>query len=467
MNRRKAIGVLIAAILLIACDDNTWDSPDGAADGDGDGDADMDVDVDADGDGDGDADSDTDGDADSDGDSDADSDTDSDGDTDEPRYPPEGCGPAPDCTLDSQCGPGESCAAGHCRASAWDGDPLCGTWGTDCLFGPFPDDCYAAGVDPASCPTRADTVYAPSCDPYLELGAPGPEDDARVMRLLHDLWARGQGSASPPRPKVLLAVGDSISESAGYLSARYLDCMVPDFSFADGYRLIGQNDGFFETVATAQSGETADWGREVLSREDWYTGIRPEMATVMFGTNELWGGAEGLQEYVDDLRAIVDRLLQHNVIPILMTIPPGTYDVIRSREICGEWCDRLSTTYTTEDFAQAVRDLAAERSLPLVDLHARYLAFDRPSWRALFDDGVHPCLGEYCEGDVDIGGCELRDDLVLRMYKWIELWALGRCACTSPPDPPAGYTWSDDDVLSNFRGAAPRSYCPDPVARCH
>ncbi len=111
-----------------------------------------------------------------------------------------------------------------------------------------------------------------------------------------------------------------------------------------------------------------------------------------------------------------------------------------------------------------MRDLAAERLLPLVDLHARFLAFDRPSWEPLFDDGVHPCLGEYCEHDVDIGGCEIRDDVVLRMYKWIELWALGRCSGTSPPAAPAGYSWNDGDVLSNFRGAAPVSYCPDP--RC-
>jgi lysophospholipase L1-like esterase len=286
------------------------------------------------------------------------------------------------------------------------------------------------------------------------------------MRLIHDLWQRGQRSASPPRPKVLMAVGDSISESAGFLSARSMDCTVPDFEFDAGYRLVGQNDGFFATIATAESGQRASWGREVLESGAWYDELRPEMATVMFGTNELWGGEEGLQTYVDNLRAIVDQLLSYNVIPILLTLPPGTYPVMPSRMICGEWCDNLARNYTTEDFARAVRSLAAERRLPLVDLHARYLEFDRPGWEMLFDDGVHPCFAEWCEHDVDLGGCELRDDAVLRMYKWIELWALGRCAGTSPPPEPAGYSWNDADVLSNFRGTAPASYCPDPVARC-
>jgi hypothetical protein len=239
----------------------------------------------------------------------------------------------------------------------------------------------------------------------------------------------------------------------------------------DGYRLVGQSGGFFDTYATAESGQTASWGLGRLADERWYSDNRPEMATVMYGTNELWSGNEGLQQYVDNLRGIVDQLLQHNVIPILITLPPGTYSPSADRTICGSYCGRLSANYTTENLAQAVRDLAAERLLPLVDLHARFLAYDKPNWQSLHEaDGVHPCFASSeevsCGPGQEIGGAELRDDLVLRMYKWIELWALGRCARTSPPAAPAGYSWSDE-VLSNFRGAAPRGYCPDPIASCH
>lgn len=459
--------LVILAVSCLGEDDLNPGDSDGDADTDTDvdvdADADSDSDVDTDVDSDSDVDVDSDVDADSDVDGDADSDSDADADSDVPRFPPSGCG-ASVCSRDSQCGAGEACAAGNCYPAAWSPDPMCGVYGSGCIWGAFPDACYTAEMDPTHCPTRSETVYSPACDSFLELGGPGPADDERVMRLIHDLWQRGQRAAQPPRPKVLLAVGDSISESVGYLSARSMDCAIPGFDFEDGYRLVGQSDGFFETISTAQSGERASWARAVLASDAWYTALRPEMATVMFGTNELWGGEEDRQTYIDNMRAIVDSLLRQNVIPILLTLPPGTYSAMPGRSVCGSWCDPPRPNFTTEEFAQAVRDLAAERLLPLVDLHARFLAFDRPSWEPLFDDGVHPCLGEYCEHDVDIGGCEIRDDVVLRMYKWIELWALGRCSGTSPPAAPAGYSWNDGDVLSNFRGAAPVSYCPDP--RC-
>ena len=475
MSHRLAQLLSVVAVSAACQEPLEWQ--DGAPDGDVDSDTDVDGDVDADvdSDGDTDVDTDTDVDADLDGDTDVDADVDADGDVDadadhEPLYPPEGCGSTASCARDSDCGSGLLCSSGRCEAVHWPGDPACGTYGSGCAGGTFPDSCYSSGVDPGRCPSRPETILAPACYSYLELGAPGSDDDALVMRLLHDLWRRGQSSTSPPRPKVVMAVGDSISESVAYLTVRSFDCLLPDFSFADGYRLLGQSGSFFETVETAMSGETAAWGRTVIEGGAWYDAIRPEVATVMFGTNELWGGDEGLAQYVEDMRAIVDGLLQRSVVPILVTVPPGTYAVVTGRTICGSWCEPTVPSYSTDDFAQAVRDLAAERLLPLVDLHRRFTDFDRPRWQELLSDGVHPCFLNSeepdCPAGVEVGGCEARDDAVLRMYKWLEAWALGRCDRHVPPPEPAGYSWSDGDVLSNFSGASPRTYCPDPVVGC-
>ncbi len=456
MDARLLLTVLLAASTAACPEPVGW----------GDADADSDSDVDSDSDADADVDADVDADADADVDADVDSDADADADSDEPLYPPEGCGPAAECSGDSACPAGELCAGGRCAPIVWASSPSCSTWGSGCEGGSFPDRCYSE-ADPSSCPSRAETIYAPACYSFLELGAPGAEDDALVMRLVHDLWQRGQRAGDPPRPKVLMAVGDSISETLAYLTARSFDCQLPDFDFSDGYRVAGQSGGFFETVETAMSGQRAEWGRSVVEGGAWYDAIRPEVATVMFGTNELWGGDEGLAEYVDDMRAIVDGLLSRNVIPILITPPPGTYSVDTGRAICGRWCEPTRPAYRTEDFAQAVRDLAAERLLPLVDLHRRYMEFDRPSWTSLLGDGVHPCFdAEDCPAGFQAGGCQVRDDAVLRMYKWLEAWAMGRCAHHAPPAAPAGYSWDDSSVLSNFRGASPRSYCPDPVVGC-
>jgi lysophospholipase L1-like esterase len=367
------------------------------------------------------------------------------------------------CEQDSQCPPEEVCVAGRCGPVSWAPEADCDVAASGCAAGRFPDDCYQNGVF-VRCPTRGEPVVVPACASFLELGAPGPGDDQRVVRLLYDLWKEGQRGSQPPRPRVVMALGDSISASPGYLNARAFECSLPDFPFAEGYRLVGQPDTW-DTVLSALGSTTAEWGRSLVEDQDWYRQIRPEMATVMFGTNELWYGSEGLQQYVADLRAIVDGLLERRVIPILVTLPPGTYPVFGSREICGEWCPDLEVNYRTEDFAQAVRDLAAERLLPLVDLHLRYREYDKGSWVDLLSDGVHPCH-QGCSAGVEHTGCEIRDDAVLRMIKFLEARALDRCPGSGPPPRPDGYRWNDADVLSNFRGAAPKSYCPDPVVIC-
>ncbi|MFZ5785896.1 MAG: SGNH/GDSL hydrolase family protein [Acidobacteriota bacterium] len=401
-----------------------------------------------------------DGDGGSDGDADTDADTDADSDF-EPD--PELCPDEPTCTRPSDCGEGELCISGSCGPSTWAGGEDCPIYSSDCIWTSFPDPCYAAGV-PDECPTRPEPIRHPACSRYLELGGPGTDDDAQVMRLLHDLWARGRAADPPTRPKVVMAVGDSISMTIAMISVPQFVCCLPDFDFYSGYRLLGQ-PSTFETVQTALEGQTAAWGVEVLSTEPWYDQMRPEVATVMFGTNEMWSGNEGLEQYVATMRDLVDLLLARNVIPILMTPPPGTYPMSAEREICGEYC-AVTRNYETEDYAEVVRGLAAERLLPLVDVHQLFLDFDRPGWEALLADGVHPCLDD-CPSPVAPTGTQVRDDALLQMYKFVEARVMTRCPGSTEPPAPAGYVWNDDDVLGNFRGAPPHSYCPDPVASCH
>jgi lysophospholipase L1-like esterase len=372
------------------------------------------------------------------------------------------CGPEI-CQRDSQCPWGKVCVAGRCGAVRWEAEVDCTVAGSGCTSGSFPDQCYTNGVF-IHCPTRGEPIAEPACVSFLELGAPGEVDDQKVARLLYDLWKQGQQDTHPPRARVVMAVGDSISATHRFINARAFECELPDFPFDGGYRLVGQPETW-DTVITATGSTTAEWGRRLLASGDWYQGIRPEMATVMFGTNELWNGTEGLGTYVTNMRAIVDRLLEHRVIPVLVTLPPGTYPIFSSREICGEWCADLAVNYRTDDFAQAVRDLAAERLVPLVDLHRRFTEFDKGSWDSLLSDGVHPCHWD-CPPGTEITGCELHDDAVLRMIKFLEARVLDRCPGSGPPPRPPGYQWDGNDILSNFRGAAAKSYCPDPVATC-
>lgn len=372
------------------------------------------------------------------------------------------CGPTI-CSSDSECPEGKVCVAGRCGAVSWEPEANCDVVASGCTSGGFPDDCYQNGGF-IHCPTRGEPIAEPACVSFLELGAPGEADDERVTRLLYDLWKQGQQGDRPPRGRVVMTLGDSISATHEYITARAFECALPDFPFDGGYRLVGQPETW-DTVVSAIGSTTAEWGRGLLEVGEWYQSIRPEMATVMFGTNELWYGTEGLQTYVSHLRAIVDQLLQRRVIPILVTLPPGTYPIFSSREICGEWCADLAVNYTTDDFAQAIRDLAAERLVPLVDLHRRFTEYDKGSWDSLLSDGVHPCHQD-CSPGTEITGCEIHDDAVLRMIKFLEARALDRCPGSGPPPRPPGYQWNDTDVLSNFQGAVAKPYCPDPVAIC-
>lgn len=372
------------------------------------------------------------------------------------------CGPAV-CERDSQCPRGEVCVAGRCGAVRWEAEANCGVAGSGCATGQFPDDCYQNGVF-IHCPTRGEPIVEPACASFLELGAPGDADDEWVTRLLYDLWKAGRQGDRPPRPRVVMALGDSISASHGYITARAFECSLPDFPFDDGYRLVGQPDTW-DTVVSATGSTTAEWGQWFIENEDWYRRVRPEMATVMFGTNELWNGSVGLEQYVASMRSVVDGLLERRVIPILVTLPPGTYPIFGSREICGVWCADLAVNYRTEDFVQAVRDLAAERRVPLVDLYRRFMEYDKGSWGSLLSDGVHPCHQD-CPPGVEITGCEIYDDTVLRMIKFLEARAMDRCPGSGPPPRPPGYQWDAGDILSNFRGVDPKSYCPDPVVIC-
>jgi lysophospholipase L1-like esterase len=264
-----------------------------------------------------------------------------------------------------------------------------------------------------------------------------------------------------------MALGDSISESQAYISSMALDCMLPDFSFAAGYRLVGQ-PGLWTTEVTASSGETAQWGLERLRTTNWYEELRPEVATVMFGTNERWSGWQGLEQFAHNLRGIVDELLEHHVIPLLMTLPPGDFPTTTAREICGQWYDPTPQVYGVAHFAQVIRDIAAERRLPLVDVFRQFEEYDRTSFLTLLADEeglyVHPCHGSDCPGGEDsLSGAEVRNDAVLRMYKYLEFKAMTRCPHSQAPEPPSDYTWNATDILSNFMGLPPHSYCPDPV----
>jgi hypothetical protein len=163
-------------------------------------------------------------------------------------------------------------------------------------------------------------------------------------------------------------------------------------------------------------GKTIRWARENISA--WLQKLNPEVALLMLGTNDLH--QLELDEYQAKTRQVIEKCLANGTVVILSTIPPRSGFVEKSTV-----------------FAQAIRSLAEELKLPLVDFHAEVLKRRPGDWDGAMDkfkefkdydvptliarDGVHPSYprkyqNDYSEEALSSSGYSLRNALVLLKY---------------------------------------------------
>jgi lysophospholipase L1-like esterase len=98
----------------------------------------------------------------------------------------------------------------------------------------------------------------------------------------------------------------------------------------------------------------------------WLKDHNPETAVIMFGTNDL--GELKRDEYERKTATVVDRCLKNGTVVILTTPPPRSGHLEKSK-----------------DFADAVRQVAKEKKVPLIDYHAEILKRRPDDW-----DGTLP-----------------------------------------------------------------------------
>jgi hypothetical protein len=163
---------------------------------------------------------------------------------------------------------------------------------------------------------------------------------------------------------------------------------------------------------------TIRWAHENIDK--WLKEHNPEVALIMFGTNDL--GQVKVEEYERKLAEVVDRCLANGTVVILSTIPP------RSGRL--EQC---------KQFADAVRRVAAAKKTPLVDYLAECLKRRPDDWDGTLPmfrdvpgdeyqvptlisrDGVHPSnpkkfAGDYSEEALRSSGFAVRNYLTLLAY---------------------------------------------------
>jgi len=108
-----------------------------------------------------------------------------------------------------------------------------------------------------------------------------------------------------------------------------------------------------------QGGQTAAWA--LANVDQWLRDLRPEVALIMFGTNDLSNVDDGT--YREQLSALVDRCLSNGTVVILSTIPPRSGFAERAAQ-----------------FAGVARAIAAERRIPLTDFHREILSRRSDDW---------------------------------------------------------------------------------------
>jgi lysophospholipase L1-like esterase len=165
-----------------------------------------------------------------------------------------------------------------------------------------------------------------------------------------------------------------------------------------------------------QGTRTIRWAEENCG--DWLQRLNPEIAVVMFGTNDL--PELTADEYRGRLESVVRRCLDRGTVVILSTIPP-----------------RHGFAAKAAAFAAAVRVVAGKLCVPLVDYHAEILKRRPKDWDGATDDfrvfegyevptllardGVHPSAprsyqNDYSERALRSHGYGLRNYLVLMKY---------------------------------------------------
>lgn len=180
---------------------------------------------------------------------------------------------------------------------------------------------------------------------------------------------------------------------------------------------------------------TIRWAHENI--DNWLKRLNPEVALIMFGTNDL--DSVPLEEYKQKTRQVVQKCLDNGTVVILSTIPP-----------------RHGLAEKAAVYAEAVRQIALDLPVPLIDFHSEILKRRPDDWDGAMDkfsqyegydvptllarDGVHPSnpkkyQDDYSAEGLKCSGYALRNYLTLMKYAEV-LKAFEMPSPTGPKTPP-------------------------------
>ncbi len=209
-----------------------------------------------------------------------------------------------------------------------------------------------------------------------------PTFDAATVAHIREVRARGV--AMGMRPNVFAKIGDSITESASFLS---------DIGFGwytlGGWSALEPTVRYFSTTPAVTGSMANSFNRQsVCAMGGWIAAYalsndpdsalrrelnatRPAYAMVMYGTNDLDYGT--VATYRTNMNRILDVIESYGTVAALSTIP--------------DRLDRADSAALVPTFNAAIRDIAATRHLPLMEFWGALQPLPR---RGVDPDGIHP-----------------------------------------------------------------------------
>ena len=201
-------------------------------------------------------------------------------------------------------------------------------------------------------------------------------------------------SAAEPQPTTVVLFGDSITAPRGPLVnfAKMLEKELP------GYGIEAH------IINAGVGGHTTEMGRKRFQKD--VLDQKPNVALILFGTNDaavdVWkqppaaGPRVPVEKYAENLRFFVRGLKEIKTKPVLMTATPLRWTE-KLKAMYGkppyDPTDPMGFNVNVVKYNEAIRAVAREERVPLVDLYAAFVEYgDAPkqSLDELFLDGMHP-----------------------------------------------------------------------------
>lgn len=202
--------------------------------------------------------------------------------------------------------------------------------------------------------------------------------------MLTHFHSRIREKTSDPHaaPVLIVAFGDSVTQGMTALGRQEPDAVYHarvKRALEASYPLCT-----FSVINAGQSGQTAPGALASLERD--VLRHQPDLVFLSFGLNDAWGGLDNLARFRTAIEEMITRVRAHTSADVLVLTPTfmnradGPNVAPEHRALVAPMSE-LMNSGTLARYAQAVRDAAAARQAPCVDVWA--------AWQALADSGVN------------------------------------------------------------------------------